>query len=414
MIRRQSLSVLTSFVGRRKPFLFPACYRLIKNRLFCAPAPKPLVAEAIDAVTRLELRVNRWPHTLGLSYIWLRDHCKCPDCYDNFTKQRKLDIQKVPLNIRPASTKTTKEGLEIKWPDGHKSEYTYKYLWQNTYEGWNASYKNPQRLWKAATFPSPQLTTVPLSDILDPKKDGLKRLISSIIVHGLGFISEVSPDVESTRAAVETISPVRTTFYGTVWSFEDNLERADTAYTNIYLGAHNDTTYFTESSRLQVFHCLKKAPQGGETLLVDGFSVAEEFSARHPEGYAFLSSAAIPSEYIGDGQHMATLDTVLKHNPATGCLQQIRYNIYDRAPLSSIPLEKIHEFYLHMRNIGKIVRNPAYEYWLQLEPGTVLIIDNWRLMHGRNAYSGPRIMGGCYISNDDFTSKARVLGIQIN
>lgn len=46
-----------------------------------------------------------------------------------------------------------------------------------------------------------------------------------------------------------------------------------------------------------------------------------------------------------------------------------RYNIYDRAPLSSIPQEKIQDFYFHFSNLTKIIRDPKNEHWLMLEPG---------------------------------------------
>lgn len=413
MLQRRALTFLKFAFGRSDKYLSPTCSRVFKNRHFCAPAPKPIVADTLDAVTRLELRVNRWPHTLGLSYLWLRDHCQCSDCYNHLTHQRKFDIQNIPLNIRPAVIKTTEEGLELQWPDGHESKYEYKFLWQNIFEAQRTSQKDPQRPWNAATFPKSGLTTVPLSEIQDPKKEGMKRLVSSIITHGIGFITEVTPDVESTRAVVEEIGDVRETLFGKMWSFQDNYKHADTAYTNEYLGPHTDTTYFSEASRIQVFHCLQQAPEGGETLLMDGFNIAEQYRNRHPEGYDFLSSTAIPSQYIGDGHHFQALDTIFKHNPATGKLQQFRYNIYDRAPLVSIPVEKMQEFYLHMRNLTKLIRNPKNEYWHKLEPGTLLFIDNWRVMHGRNTYSGPRIMGGCYLSNDAFTSKARTLGVQL-
>ena len=63
----------------------------------------------------------------------------------------------------------------------------------------------------------------------------------------------MSPNIEATRAAIEEVCPVKTTFYGDMWSFTaDNMEHADTAYTNEALGAHNDTTYFSQSCRIQV------------------------------------------------------------------------------------------------------------------------------------------------------------------
>lgn len=77
--------------------------------------------------------------------------------------------------------------------------------------------------------------------------------------------------------------------------------------------------------RIQVFHCLEVAPEGGENLLVDGFSVAEQFKKKYPEGYAFFSSESFPSEYLEEGQHHNSLDTVFKHNSETGCLRQFRF-----------------------------------------------------------------------------------------
>ncbi|XP_037779925.1 trimethyllysine dioxygenase, mitochondrial-like [Penaeus monodon] len=403
-------SVLKAF--RCVPGRFPIvpCNQL-QNRKFSTPPLGAAVAEVLDAGTRLELSHPRWPHTLALTYPWLRDHCRCPKCYNYKTFQRIHDVYKIPLNIRPASVKTNKDGVVLEWPDGHKSQYDYKFLWQNSFESKRTSFKEQRVLWTAAKFPKEPLTTVPLSELTKPDKEGLKKLISSIMKYGFGFISEVPADVESTRAAVEQICPLKTTFYGEAWAMEANMEYADTAYSKERLGAHTDTTYFSQACRIQVFHCFLAADQGGENLLVDGFSVAKQFHDRHPEGYKFLSETAIPSEYIEEGRHHLSLDTIFKHDPAKGRIKQFRYNIYDRAPLSSIPLEHMQEFYLHLRNLTSIIRNPKNEYWIKLEPGKVLLTDNWRLMHGRAAFSGKRVMGGCYLDNDDFLSKANVLGI---
>ena len=35
-------------------------------------------------------------------------------------------------------------------------------------------------------------------------------------------------------------------------------------------------------------------------------------------------------------------------------------------------------------------------------------------MHGREAYKGSRIMGGCYLDQEDFSSKARVMQVDID
>lgn len=49
------------------------------------------------------------------------------------------------------------------------------------------------------------------------------------------------------------------------------------------------------------------------------------------------------------------------------------------------------------------------EYWVQLVPGTAVVVDNHRVLHGRSAFTGKRRMCGAYIGMDDYLSKYTVL-----
>ncbi|GJM37305.1 MAG: hypothetical protein DHS20C19_06720 [Acidimicrobiales bacterium] len=44
-------------------------------------------------------------------------------------------------------------------------------------------------------------------------------------------------------------------------------------------------------------------------------------------------------------------------------------------------------------------------------PGQLLLIDNWRLLHGRTHYSGNRVLLGCYTGHDDLESAYRLAGL---
>jgi trimethyllysine dioxygenase len=46
---------------------------------------------------------------------------------------------------------------------------------------------------------------------------------------------------------------------------------------------------------------------------------------------------------------------------------------------------------------------------MRLSPGTALLFDNWRTLHGRRAYQGFRWLCGAYLNKEDFDSKLRVL-----
>ena len=71
-------------------------------------------------------------------------------------------------------------------------------------------------------------------------------------------------------------------------------------------------------------------------------------------------------------------------------------------------LEEQRIFYPHYRTLAKLVNDPDNAYWLSLEPGTVLFIDNWRVMHGRASFQGKRTMTGCYVGRTEFMSRANV------
>lgn len=74
--------------------------------------------------------------------------------------------------------------------------------------------------------------------------------------HGFVFVSGTPATPEATEKLLERIAFVRVTHYGGFYDFIPDLAKADTAYTNLALPAHTDTTYFTEPAGLQAFHLL--------------------------------------------------------------------------------------------------------------------------------------------------------------
>lgn len=77
----------------------------------------------------------------------------------------------------------------------------------------------------------------------------------------------------------------------------------------------------------------------------------------------------------------------------------------------------------HASKFDAILSDPKNQYWFQLTPGKLLskcnlraafsisltriVFDNWRVLHGRAAFTGKRRMCGGYINRDDFISKYR-------
>ena len=212
---------------------------------------------------------------------------------------------------------------------------------------------------------------------------------------------------------------------------------------------------------------------GGETLLMDGFKVAEVLREEHPDSFRFLSSFPVEAGYIHAGEagrqrDFTVADTAFRRHPISGELEQFRsvvlphlaeifakkkglnfkslwwfcvnacraqvQRVRPRLPpddrrraeavLPALPPPrqprgeeggaqgKVQtDQLLHTLCIFKLFcwRNRARR--IGLEPGWVLIVNNWRVLHGRTAFSGERSVVGCYISRTDFLSAAGVLGM---
>ena len=151
--------------------------------------------------------------------------------------------------------------------------------------------------------------------------------------------------------------------------------------------------------------------EGGQTLLVDGFRAAELLRRNNPVGFNLLKSTRVHHRYVEPGHYTRSLDSILTTHPITDELLNIRYNHYDRAPINTIPHDQLGPFYEALAELSSYVTDPDGELWVKLTPGTVLLVDNFRVMHGRAAFTGDRRVSGCYLPRDDWLSKARIHGL---
>nr|KAJ3411734.1 hypothetical protein HK105_002553 [Polyrhizophydium stewartii] len=256
--------------------------------------------------------------------------------------------------------------------------------------------------------------------------DGLRDWLNNIDRFGLGFVSGVPANPKDTEILARRISFIRESHYGAVravrfcggfWDFSPNLEHGDTAYTTIALPAHTDTTYFTDpigaQLSLQFFHLLEHRGKGGESLYVDGFRVAEQLRERKPWAFEALSRIQITAHAAGDEhtlmQPTPALFTILRSDPTTGQMLQIRFNNDDRSVIDHLSADDVRTFYAALREWTLLLRAKDNELWTQLLPGTAVMVDNWRVLHGRAEFSGFRRLVGSYHGWDDYRSRVKMV-----
>ncbi|KAL2170121.1 hypothetical protein VTG60DRAFT_5216 [Thermothelomyces hinnuleus] len=353
------------------------------------------------------VRRNNFPN------IWLRDNCRCTDCINQDTKQRNFDTFKIPPDIRITKVKADYTHVWLEWSDGHRSVYRWDFLRHYMYYDYRAD-KPMREYWGDEIQMKPP--EVDYDVVMDDDNDdhGVALLTDKIRTYGVCFVTHVPyEDPDDTRKLLERIAFIRQTHYGGFYDFKPDLAMADTAYTNQALPPHTDTTYFTDPAGLQAFHMLShepgpdgERPYGGASVLVDGFKAARVLHDEDREAYNVLKKVRLPWHASGNKGITIRPDVnypVFETHSSLG-LYRIRWNNDDRGV---VPFDKVRPevWYRAAAKWNEIINRPRLQYWFQLTPGTVVIFDNWRVLHGRNAFKGIRRICGAYINRDDWVSR---------
>jgi trimethyllysine dioxygenase len=347
------------------------------------------------------------PSTHRFSPFWLRDHCHARESLHPDTLQRQVDTFAIPTDITPERIDVDGRGeiLRIVWKhDGSTSVWPAEFLWSAAQRP-GRSPSPHRRLWDREMLAG-DLPTMTHEEITSGN-GALLKWLRKVEEYGFALATGVPITVDATRELATRIAYVRETIFGGMWDFTANLAFKDTAYTSAAIGPHTDGTYSFDSPGFQMFHCLQFDGTGGESTLVDGFKVAEDIRRSDPSAFEVLSSVKVPAQYLGDGVHLRAEHPIIGLD-AHGEPAQIAYNNYDRAPFS-LPSARMSAFYRALKIFNDMVNDPANEITMRLAPGTALLFDNWRLLHGRRAYQGYRRLCGAYLNKEDFDSKLRVL-----
>ena len=374
-----------------------------------APAARIDRAQAVGDAVELRWRDGRAAQRFTL--LWLRDHCTCAACHHPETRQRLLDTFAIPSDLAARAVVLEDDGrtLRIEWsPQAHSSRYSAEFL--------GGLQVDPEvlpvqrRLWDAATFAqgAPAVRYQPML----AEDDVLREFLEHVESDGFCFVEGTPATPEATKAVAARVAYTRETIFVGYYDFTANLEFKDTAYTSLAIGPHTDGTYSFDAPGYQMFHCLAADCTGGENVLIDGFRVAEVMAHEHADDYRVLTEIPVVGQYLEHerGIHLMARRPVFRLD-ARGQLAQISYNNHDRAPFL-LPPEREAAFYRALGTFTRLLREPRFHYRRRLLPGSVLLFDNWRLLHARDAYTGYRRLAGVYLNKEDVESRLRVLRLR--
>ncbi|WP_395297214.1 TauD/TfdA family dioxygenase [Kitasatospora hibisci] len=143
------------------------------------------------------------------------------------------------------------------------------------------------------------------------------------------------------------------------------------------LALHTECAQQPDPPRLILLACARAGDEGGASLLVDGQAVLAELAGHHPTALEALS-ADRAAYFGGSSGHFAP---VLQQLPDGRWRLRLRQD--DLARFSP-------DAEAHMPALRQAIDRNTHR--LRLAPGQGLVLDNHRLLHGRTAFLGERLI----------------------
>jgi gamma-butyrobetaine dioxygenase len=371
----------------------------------------PLVAPNVAAVTLEsdQLLVDWGIAAHRFHYVWLRDNCGCSQCRHPIAGERLSDPASIPLTIRATSAEITNRGILIVWPDSHSSEFSTGWLHQHAYDSASrATSRRDLQVWSAA-FMEQHRPEFSFDDIL-ASDAVLLEWLQQLNRVGFTMVKGTGSTPGTVAQLAQRVSFLRDSNFGLVWEVRSEPKPDSLAYTAVKLAAHTDLVSREAQPGVQFLHCMVNEAEGGESILVDGFAVADELKRTHSNHWETLTRVPASYRYQNDQTDVSATSPVIRLDHR-GEYFEVRYSNALLAPLDCDPADVL-PFYAAYQALSVLIRDARFEYSFRLEAGDCEVFNNRRVMHGRNEFnpnSGSRHLQGCYVDSDDFTSRLNVL-----
>lgn len=351
-------------------------------------------------------------HASEFHYIWLRDNCRCLDCRHPQTLERTFDLLSVPEDIRAGDASVTDDGaLEIVWSnDSHRSVYHQDWLREHCYcasDLHRSSRSSPRVLWDASL--SGRIPQVAHDDVMNDD-DALLGWLRLLRDRGLALVTGAPTEPLQVLRVAERIAFPRRTNFGVHFDVVSMVEPNSNAYTALPLRCHTDLPNWEQPPGFQFLHCLVNEAEGGESVLVDGFRVADALRSEDREAFELMTQVPLDFHFEDDVSDLRSRAPAigLDHD---GEVTEVRFSIAVMGTLS-IPGDRMVDTYRAYRKLAALFRDPRFTVRHALAPGELIVFDNRRVLHGRTGFdpvTGRRHLQGAYVDRDLLFSRIRTL-----
>ncbi|MFE3177883.1 TauD/TfdA family dioxygenase [Amycolatopsis sp. NPDC059090] len=342
------------------------------------------------------------------STTWLRDNCLCPSCRhpENFSKL--VDISELPGPPVAENVLLDKNTLVVEWgdPAPHRSSYPVAWLLEHGFPAAPPEHSGPARsTWHEAHWAADPPASF---DIRECSADG-GPWAEHLLKYGFAFFDDLT-EADLDRF-VTALGPVQNTEFGRFITVKANPEVKDLTTTGHALHPHTDfSTYLHLPPLLQFMLFIKNEADGGDSIFVDGFKVAEDFRADHSDQFTTLATTPVNFQQVyTDWRYFLKRTRPIIELDNKDEVSGVFF-AHSHTAAWQLPAVEMDEFYAAYNNFFDYLKNPAYQLRTRMRDGQCVAMQNGRILHGRTAFqpgSGPRELLDAFVPWEYFEARMR-------
>ena len=350
------------------------------------------------------LRLEIEGSVYNLHPLWIRERSNEKNAVDQNSFQRLYDPEKLPVDLKINElTQINEDKVRIKFSDNHEAEYCLKSLSKEL----QRSKGLPEKiLWDNSNIELKNFKFIYGVN----ESDQLLKILHYYHQYGFVLVSGLDPKDSEIINFANKIGYIRETNFGKLFNVVSQKQPNDLAYTSIELESHTDNPYRKPVPSIQFLFCIENSCEGGDSTVVDGFKVASDLKKNNPDIFETLSKTLINFKFKDKDAVLEKTGKIIKLSER-GELKHIKYSnrldfVFYQEP------DQLEKFYQAKRVMHEMINSDKYVLKFHLEPGSLLIMNNYRTLHGRTSYNtseGSRWLQGLYIDHDSAESKYRLL-----
>jgi len=343
--------------------------------------------------------------------FWLRERADGEEFLDKGTQQRLFDPTTLDSEILISKANIKDKYLEIDFNDGVNSKLDIDKLALEFSNNDTVIKSIPKIKWDSTLENIKNFKYQ--ENFFDSKE--MYDLLISFYKYGFIIIKNIPTDNNFILNFANSIGSVRRTNFGEYFDVKSKSDPNDLAYTSLGLPPHTDNPYRNPVPCIQLLHCIESEVAGGLSTLVDGFTVTEDLKKQNPKFYKILSEVKVRFKFIDKDVVLEDWSELIKLNDDK-TFKQVRFNTrLDYVPM--LDKEKLDLYYRARKKLSEMYNSKKYRIEFKLAPKDLMMMDNYRLLHGRTSYEtkeGNRFLQGCYIDYDSTEGKLRHLKRKYN